>query len=108
MSGGAGTPCLFLSHSGADTAAAVDLKRRILASPATREAGLRVWLDKDDIVPSAIHWQAQIEQAIETAATSFAVYAGSGGVLNWVENEVRLGLSRATGDKGFAFIPILS
>jgi WD40 repeat protein len=108
MSGGAGTPCLFLSHSGADTAAAVDLKRRILASPATRKAGLRVWLDKDDIVPSAIHWQAQIEQAIETAATSFAVYAGSGGVLNWVENEVRLGLSRATGDKGFAFIPILS
>ena len=40
---------LFLSHSGADTAAAVELKRRILLSPEAQAAGLQVWLDKDEL-----------------------------------------------------------
>ena len=102
------TPCLFLSHSGADTAAAQTLKHRILETETARQVGLRVWLDKDDLVPSAVPWQRQIEVAIETVATCFAVLVGSAGVLNWVENEVRLGLSRATGNQNFAFVPILS
>src|SRR5262245_32804371 len=42
------SPCLFLSHSGADTDAARELKRRLLDSPDARATGLRVWLDKDD------------------------------------------------------------
>jgi hypothetical protein len=101
-------PCLFLSHSGADTAAAIELKRRILVSPSAREAGLSVWLDKHDLMPSVVSWQEQIEAAIDEAATCFAVYVGSGGVLNWVEAEVRVALSRARKDKSFAFIPILA
>jgi hypothetical protein len=32
------TPCLFLSHSGADTDAARELKRRLLESPDARAA----------------------------------------------------------------------
>jgi hypothetical protein len=92
MPGVVKTPCLFLSHSGADTAAAIELKRRILASPTARDAQLRVWLDKDDLVPSGMHWQKQIEVAIENEATSFAIYVGSGGILNWAESEVRLAL----------------
>ena len=53
-------------------------------------------------------WQLQLEAAIN-AASAFAVYVGSKGVINWVEAEVRLGLDRAIGGTDrFPFIPILS
>ena len=103
---GASTPCLFLSHSGADTEAARELKRRILESPQAREARLTVWFDKDDIAAGR-DWQEQIEVAITRRATAFAVYVGSKGVMNWVEREVRLGLARATGTAAISFVPIL-
>ena len=54
-------PCLFLSHSGADTDAARQLKRRLLDSPDARAARLTIWLDKDDL-GAGIGWQAQIEK----------------------------------------------
>ncbi len=101
------TPCLFLSHSGADTEGARELKRRILASPAARDAGLTVWFDKDDL-KAGLEWQSQLEQALLHQATAFAVYIGSKGAVNWVEREVRLGLSRATSNKAFKFIPVLA
>jgi TIR domain len=100
-------PCLFLSHSGADTDAARELKRRILESPQAHEAGLTVWFDKDDLAAGR-DWQEQIEVAITRRATAFAVFVGSKGVMNWVEREVRLGVARATGDGAIPFIPILA
>src|SRR5262245_14239889 len=101
------SPCLFLSHSGADTEAARELKRRLLDSLDARAAGLRVWFDKDDLAAGA-GWQAQIEKAISEEATAFAVHVGGKGVVNWVESEVRLGLSRAIGAPDYPFIPILT
>jgi WD40 repeat protein len=53
---------VFLSDSGADAEAARALKRRLLASPDAREAGLKVWLDKDDLRPGT-PWSAQIADA---------------------------------------------
>jgi WD40 repeat protein len=100
-------PCLFLSHSGADTDAARELKRRLLDSPDARAAGLKVWLDKDDLA-AGVGWQIQLEKAIGEEATSFAVHVGAKGIVNWVESEVRLGLSRANSAADFPFIPILS
>jgi WD40 repeat protein len=100
-------PCLFLSHSGADTEAARELKRRILESPEAREAGLTVWFDKDDL-SAGTGWQEQLEIAVTRTATAFAVLVGSKGVINWVEREVRLGLARATGDGAIPFVPILA
>ena len=100
-------PCLFLSHSGADTDDARELKRRLLDSPDARGVGLRVWLDKDDLV-AGVGWQAQLEKAISEDATAFAVHVGAKGIVNWVESEVRLGLSRATGAPNYPFIPILA
>jgi tetratricopeptide (TPR) repeat protein len=100
-------PCLFLSHSGADTDAARELKRRLLNAADARAAGLRVWLDKDDLA-AGLGWQAQLERAISEEATAFAVHVGANGVVNWVESEVRLGLSRASAAADYPFIPILA
>src|SRR6516225_5063881 len=83
MSGG---PLLFLSHSGADTEPARELKRRLLASPEAKAANLAVWFDKDDLVPG--NWQEQLEDAIARRSTAFAVVVGTKGVVNWVDREV--------------------
>ena len=85
---------IFLSHSGADTEAARALKRVIEISPDAREAGLKIWFDKDDLVPGS-YWHPQIEANIEKTATAFVVYVGSKGIVNWVETEVYPALSRA-------------
>src|SRR5215472_2604861 len=99
---------LFLSHAGADTGPARTLKERIEATPVAMEAGLKVWFDKDDL-QAGRDWQTQLEEAIEKRATAFAVYVGSRGLINWVEREVRLALSRAATSNGqFPFIPILA
>jgi hypothetical protein len=104
MSGG---PLLFLSHSGVDTEPARELKRRLLASPEAMAANLKIWFDKDDLVPGR-DWQEQLEDAIATRSTAFAVVVGTSGVVNWVDREVRLALNRATEDKNYRFIPVLS
>ncbi|MGD9770093.1 MAG: TIR domain-containing protein, partial [Pseudolabrys sp.] len=103
-----GGPCVFLSHSGIDSDAAIELKRRILATEAARQAGLQVWLDKDDLLPGVEDWQKQLEIALTRKATAFAVMVGSKGVVNWVEREVRIGLSRATGDGAIPFVAVLA
>jgi hypothetical protein len=104
MSGG---QLLFLSHSGVDAEPARELKRRLLASPEAKAAGLDVWFDKDDLVLGK-DWQEQIEDAIAVRSTAFAVVVGTKGVVNWVDREVRLALNRATEDKNYPFIPVLS
>jgi WD40 repeat protein len=95
-----------LSHSGIDTEAAAALKARILATPAARERGLSVWFDKDDL-RAGEPWQSQLEEAIGKSQ-AFAVYVGSRGVVNWVDAEVRLGLSRAITEPDYRFVPILA
>jgi hypothetical protein len=100
-------PLVFLSHSGAGTEAARELKRRLESAPDAKEAGLKVWIDKDDL-RSGGQWQPQIEQAIEKEATAFVFYVGSRGVINWVDMEVRAALSRVATDRDFLFVPVLA
>src|ERR1700732_4434606 len=88
-------PILFLSHSGADTEAARALKKRIEDSPTAKEAALKVWFDKDDL-KAGKSWQKQLAETIEKEATAFAVLLGAKGVVNWVDAEVEVTLSRAT------------
>jgi len=102
-------PFIFLSHSGADTEAARELKRLLLASPDAKKAGLKVWFDKDDLTPGT-PWSAQLAHAIQSEATAFLVYVGSSGVMNWVDAEVELAVSRTTTGKPkpLLFIPVLA
>jgi hypothetical protein len=102
-------PLLFLSHSKSDADAARRLKRRIEDAPAARERGLTVWFDETDMRPGE-PWRPQLEDAIERRATAFAVYVGARGIVNWVEAEVQLALSRAIAPDAqrFPFIPILA
>ena len=88
---------LFLSHAGVDTDAARALAERIESTPEARQRGLKVWFDKKDL-KAGEGWQAQLEQALERDSTAFAVYVGSRGVINWVDSEVRVALSRARSD----------
>jgi hypothetical protein len=77
-----------------DTEAARRLKERIEQAPQARARNLKVWFDKDDL-RAGESWQEQLEEVIGQRATAFAVYIGTRGVVNWIEAEVRLGLSRA-------------
>lgn len=98
---------LFLSHAGVDAEAALRLAERIEATPEAREHGLEVWLDKRDLEAGS-GWQRQLERAIEEQSTAFAVYVGASGIINWVDSEVRVALSRARRDQNYRFIPIIS
>src|SRR5690349_15490482 len=103
-----GASLLFLSHAGADTQAARKLKQRLEEASAARERGLKVWFDKDDL-RAGERWRTQLEDVIGRQATAFAVYVGTNGVVNWVEAEVDLALSRAmSGKDHFPFIPVLA
>lgn len=100
-------PRVFLSHAGVDTDAARELKRRMLDSPEAQAAGLSVWFDKDDLQPGS-SWQQQIARAITQESTAFVVYTGSRGIVNWVDNEVELAISRATSSSSYLLIPVLA
>lgn len=98
-------PSVLISHAGSNSAAAAKLKTGLLAEPELRAAGLKVWLDKDDLEPGA-PWKGQIEDAMASATACIVVVGGSG-VVNWVEAEVDIALSRAVEDPAFRFIPVL-
>jgi formylglycine-generating enzyme required for sulfatase activity len=99
-------PLLFLSHSGADADAALALARRLEASPDARAHGLQVWIDKKDLVPGP-RWKNQVQDAL-ARSTAFAVYVGTNGVLNWVEDEVFVALDRAHRTPNYPVIPVLA
>jgi hypothetical protein len=98
-------PTVFLSHAGSDSSTARELKDRLLADPALRVAGLRVWLDKDDLIPGT-PWKDQIQSAVGEASACLVVVGGKG-IVNWVAAEVDIALSRAVEDPAFRFIPVL-
>jgi TIR domain len=108
-------PCLFLSHAGIDSAAAVALAERLEQSPEAQRHGLTVWVDKREH-PSGLQpgtpWQEQLEAAIQERSTAFAIYLTNAGAQNWVRMEVRTALDRAISaeraGESYPFIPIIA
>jgi hypothetical protein len=105
-------PILFLSHAGADSEAAVTLAKRIENAPTARQHDLKVWVDKRKEpglgLAAGVGWQKQLEEVLGERSTAFAVYLGAGGVMNWVDAEVRLALSRAISRPPYPFIPVIA
>ncbi|MEP4195694.1 MAG: TIR domain-containing protein [Aliishimia sp.] len=98
-------PTLFLSHAGQDAAAARAVKDRLLASPAAQAAGLRVWLDLDNLDPGR-PWQQQLDNALNSA-TAGAILVGGRGIANWVQAEFEVLNSRAVKEADFRLVPVL-
>jgi 5'-deoxynucleotidase YfbR-like HD superfamily hydrolase len=75
---------VFLSHNSLDKAQVRDLKTRLTA------AGLKVWLDEDELRPG-LPWQKLLEEAIRDSK-SIAVLIGSSGVGPWEKEELEAAL----------------
>ena len=102
MSGGLAEPVqgsdfIFLSHSGAETEAAIEVARTL------KSGGLRVWLDVEQLGPGDL-WMDRIEAAL-SRSRHMVVYIGASGVRNWVGREVRFALDRSTTNPDFRLIP---
>ncbi len=101
-------PSLFLSHAGVDSDAAIALAKRIEESPEAVAAGLQVWIDKADL-RAGRRWKGGLQDALGQS-TAFAVYVGSRGIVNWVQDEVDVALDKAhdPNDPGYPLIPVLA
>jgi WD40 repeat protein len=97
---------LFLSHAGIDSEAALRLARRLEASEDAKAHGLKVWVDKADLVAGG-RWKDALQSALDNS-TAFAVYVGSRGVVNWVWDEVSVALDRVHKEPGYPIVPILA
>ena len=98
---------VFLSHSSVDSKAALNLAQAIEQDPKAKEKNIKVWLSSQQ--PKGGKPQPeQIEEVIQNDCTAFLVYLGSRGTVNWVNQEITLGMARTEKQPDFPFIPILS
>jgi WD40 repeat protein len=96
---------VFLSHAGVDNEAALDLAILIEGSEVARHHGLKVWIDRRDLIPGR-RWKDALQEAMKHS-TAFIVYVGSKGVTNWVWDEVSVALDMAHADPSYPLIPVL-
>ena len=89
---------VFLSHNSKDKPAVRHLKQQL------SNAGLRVWLDEDELRPG-IPWQQLLEAGIR-ASRSIAVLVGADGLGPWEDEEMQAALVLAVKDKR-PVIPVL-
>ena len=78
-------PYIFMSHSSTDRDFAAGLTERL------QEAGLRCWLDVDDI-PDGSTWIREIQQAVEGCGALVVVMSKEGRESEWVERETLLAM----------------
>jgi hypothetical protein len=91
---------VFLSHNSNDKGEVEKLAVRL------RGDGVRVWLDKWNLVPGE-HWQEKIEQAL-AASSSCAVFVGGDGISPWHNLEMRAAISQqVSAPRPFRVIPVL-
>src|SRR5271166_2887320 len=94
---------VFLNYSRADSAAAEDLRARLM------EAGLTAFVDRYAL-PASQPWQPWLEQHLKSCR-ALAALVGSEGLGEWQHREIQLGLDRqasaATAGQAFPVIPVL-
>lgn len=90
---------VFLSHNGKDKPIVERIARLLEAR------GLKVWLDKWNLVPGE-PWQEEIETALDESET-IAVFTGSHGISPWENMEMRSAIEEHVRDKNRRVIPVL-
>jgi len=90
---------VFVSYAAADGPASDEIVR------AMREAGLRVFRDRDSLVPGQF-WSERLEQALGDAQT-VVVCLGPSGIGRWQKREIALAQERQVRDETFPVIPLL-
>jgi len=91
---------VFLSHNSKDRDAVEYLACRL-----EDEAGLKVFLDKWNLVPGD-PWQEDLEQAL-AASRTVAVFLGPAGIGGWHNEELREALDQRVSDPARRVIPVL-
>ncbi|MHC4244526.1 MAG: toll/interleukin-1 receptor domain-containing protein, partial [Planctomycetota bacterium] len=91
----------FLSYNREDKAIVEELAHRL------KQAGIRVWLDKWNLMPGT-SWQPAIEEALAVCNTC-TVCIGPSGLGPWQNEEMRAAIRRRVNDKSgeFRVIPVL-
>jgi len=90
---------VFLSYNKADLAAVERLASQLAKS------GLKVWLDRWNLVPGD-PWQDEIEEALDRSRT-VAVFVGPAGIGGWHNEEMRSALETRVVDRNRRVIPVL-
>jgi len=90
----------FLSHNKADKAAVEWLAKRL-----EQEAGLKVWLDKWNLIPGD-PWQDEIEEALDRSRIA-AVFVGPSGIGGWHNEEMRSALETRVRNHNRRVNPVL-
>ncbi|MBI4759837.1 MAG: FxSxx-COOH system tetratricopeptide repeat protein [Chloroflexota bacterium] len=90
---------VFLSHNGKDKPAVEQLARKL------EEKGLKVWLDKWNLIPGE-PWQEGLEEALDECQT-YAVFLGPSGIGPWENEEMRAAIEERVKDKKRRVIPVL-
>ena len=91
---------VFISHNSADKAAV-----EILAARHEDEAGLKIFLDKWNLIPGE-PWQEGLEEALD-ASLICAVLLGPSGLGTWENKEMRLALDASVRNTSRRVIPVL-
>jgi hypothetical protein len=95
---GTSSPDVFLCHNTTDKPQVRDI------NAALKEAGLRTWLDEEQIRPGQL-WQVELENQIEKV-TAACVFVGKEGMGPWQNAEIRAFLSQFV-SRGCVVIPVL-
>jgi hypothetical protein len=82
---------VFLCHNGEDKPAVREIAQRL------KEAGVKPWLDEDQIRPGTT-WQKALREQIESIK-SVAVFVGKNGIGPWQDEEIQAFLSEFMGQK---------
>ncbi len=90
---------IFLSYSSADRDVVRNVARRL------REAGVKVWFDKDSLSPGS-GWQDELAtQLMDSRAC--AVFVGPDEIVGWKRYEMEVALDRSVKDRDFHVFPVL-
>ncbi|MEP7135330.1 MAG: toll/interleukin-1 receptor domain-containing protein [Chloroflexota bacterium] len=90
---------VFLSHNSKDKPAIEQLAHKLEAK------GLKVWLDKWNLIPGD-PWQEDLEEALDESQT-IAVFVGPHNISPWENEEMRAAIEERVQDKSRRVIPVL-